>query len=75
MYFDLLKEPRYEDYEIEYQSGNPFGFLGNGFSTMEYDGSDLSYYLGTEEDPGKQIPPAPAAPKTVGNGVVPVVGT
>ncbi len=75
VYFDLLKEPRYEDYEIECQSGNPFGFLGNGFSTREYDGSDLSYYLGTEEDPGKQIPAAPVADKRVGNVVVPVVGT
>lgn len=56
VFFDLLKEPRYEDYQIEYLSGNPFGFLGNGFSIKEYDGSDLSWYLGNEENPGAVIP-------------------
>jgi hypothetical protein len=55
-YFELLEKPRYEDYKIDYQSNNPFSFLGNGFSTKEYDGSDLSYYLGTEENPGGMIP-------------------
>jgi len=74
VYFDLLKEPRYEDYEIEYQSGNPFGFLGNGFSTREYDGSDLSYYLGTEENPGGLIPDGPHAEERR-NGANGVVGT
>lgn len=58
MYFDLLSSPRYEDYKIQYQSGNPFGFLGNGFHRMEYDGSDLSYYLGTNEHPGSLLPQA-----------------
>lgn len=53
VYIDLLKEPRFEDYAIEYShGGNPFAFLGNGFSTKEFDGSDLSYYLGTDESPG-----------------------
>ena len=56
VYFDLLSSPRYEDYKIEYQSGNPFGFLGNGFHKKEYDSSDLSYYLGTNERPGKLLP-------------------
>ncbi|TAQ87444.1 hypothetical protein B7494_g4224 [Chlorociboria aeruginascens] len=60
MYFELLKEPRYEDYNIAYQSQNHFGFLGNGFSTKEYDGSDLSYYLGTEASPGGMLPTGPA---------------
>lgn len=44
-FFDLLREPRYEDYEIEYWSQNRFGYLGNGFSTEEFDASDLTYYL------------------------------
>ncbi|KAK5065111.1 hypothetical protein LTR84_000947 [Exophiala bonariae] len=56
VYMDLLKEPRFEDYEIVYQHGNPFGFLGNGFSIKEFDGSDLSYYLGTDDDPGALLP-------------------
>lgn len=53
---DLLEQPRYEDYEIVYWHGNPFAYLGNGFSTKEFDGSDLSYYLGTESDPGGMLP-------------------
>ena len=56
VYMDLLKEPRFEDYTINYSHGNPFAFLGNGFSTKEFDGSDLSYYLGTEENPGGALP-------------------
>lgn len=45
-FFDLMQEPNYEDYEIEYWSGNRWGFLGNGFDTCEFDGkSDLTYYL------------------------------
>jgi hypothetical protein len=56
VYIDLLKEPRFEDYVITYRYGNPFGFLGNGFSTKEFDGSDLSYYLGTDKSPGGLLP-------------------
>jgi len=56
VYFGMLKEPRYEDYTIQYQSINRFEFMGNGFSTKEYDGSDLSWYLGTEEHPGGMMP-------------------
>ncbi|KAK6375892.1 hypothetical protein LTS17_007714 [Exophiala oligosperma] len=56
VYMDLLKQPRFEDYTITYQYGNPFSFLGNGFSTKEFDGSDLSYYLGTDDSPGGLLP-------------------
>ena len=56
VYMDLLKEPRYEDYNIEYRGGNAFGFLGNGFSTREFDGSDLAWYLGSEENMGALLP-------------------
>ncbi|PGH09783.1 hypothetical protein GX51_00467 [Blastomyces parvus] len=44
-FFDLLERPKYEDYEIKYWSENRFGFLGNGFTTGEFDGSDMSAYL------------------------------
>ncbi|WEW56238.1 hypothetical protein PRK78_001677 [Emydomyces testavorans] len=44
-FFDLIKEPKFEDYEIEYWSGNRWGYLGNGFSKVEFDGSDISHYL------------------------------
>lgn len=46
---DLASSPRFEDYRIEYWSMNKFAFLGNGFSTIEYDGSDLAWYLGTRD--------------------------
>lgn len=61
LYFDLLAQPRYEDYNVKYQSGNPFGFLGNGFTTRESDGRDLSYYLGTKEAPGALLTAATPA--------------
>ncbi|KAK2813963.1 hypothetical protein FQN50_000364 [Emmonsiellopsis sp. PD_5] len=44
-FFDMLAEPRFEDYEIEYWSKNRWGFMGNGFTTGEFDGSDISKYL------------------------------
>ncbi|KAF7527649.1 hypothetical protein PCG10_002613 [Penicillium crustosum] len=56
VYFEVMNEPRFEDYEIEYWSGNPFGFLGNGFATIEFNGGDLSHYLGTRENPGSLLP-------------------
>ena len=52
VYFGLLENPRFEDYTIQYWAKNPFAFLGNGFSTKEFDGSDLAYYLGTDKRPG-----------------------
>lgn len=52
VFFGLMSSPRYEDYHIDYRVGNPFAFLGTGFSTKEFDGSDLAYYLGTEDEPG-----------------------
>lgn len=56
VYFDIMAEPRFEDYHIEYWSGNPFEFLGNGFSTIEFNGGDLAHYLGTRESPGGMLP-------------------
>ncbi|OGM39642.1 hypothetical protein ABOM_011452 [Aspergillus bombycis] len=56
LYFDVMKEPRFEDYHIDYWSGNPFEFLGNGFSAVEFSGGDISYYLGTDENPGGLLP-------------------
>jgi hypothetical protein len=56
VFFKLLAEPRYEDYDIRYESRNPFEFPGTGFTIGEFDGSDLSYYLGTKENPGALLP-------------------
>lgn len=51
-----MKAPRYEDYEIEYwDTDNRFAFLGNGFQTREFDGRDITNYLGLLE--GKDVQP------------------
>jgi hypothetical protein len=39
-------EPRYEDFEIKYESMNRYYFMGNGFSLKEFDGSDTTWYFG-----------------------------
>lgn len=41
-----MEKPRYEDFDIEYWDDNRFAFLGNGFDTREYDGRDITNYLG-----------------------------
>ncbi len=45
-FFELLRHPRYEDYEIEYRSQNQWEFLGNGFAAREFDGRDTTDYMG-----------------------------
>lgn len=56
VYMDLLSKPRFEDYHIDYvNSKNMFDFLGNGFATREFDGRDLSYYLGLLDGVDQQI--------------------
>jgi hypothetical protein len=45
-FFDLMKRPRYEDYDIEYESDNQWSFLGNGFAAREFDGRDTTDYMG-----------------------------
>ncbi|VUC25603.1 unnamed protein product [Clonostachys rosea] len=48
---ELIKEPRYEDFEIQYQNKhNRWEFLGLGFTKeMLEDGSDMSPYIGIDE--------------------------
>ncbi|KIH93332.1 hypothetical protein SPBR_04493 [Sporothrix brasiliensis 5110] len=33
--FEMLKTVRWEDYEIDYRSGNRFQFMGNGYTNCE----------------------------------------
>lgn len=56
VYWELLSEPRFEDYHIEYHSGNEFQWLGNGFHLKEFNGGDNSYYLGALDDPITLLP-------------------
>ncbi|KAI2823342.1 hypothetical protein CBS115989_1324 [Aspergillus niger] len=48
-FFETMKQPRWEDYNLRYTTTNRFGYLGNGFAAREFDGSDMSWYLGTLE--------------------------
>lgn len=49
-YLDVLSTPKFEDYDIEYVSGNRWGFLGNGFTALEFTDGDVTYYLGEESE-------------------------
>ena len=48
-WFHLLREPRYEDWEWSTWNKNRWAFLGNGFSTMEGEGRDLTWYFDEPE--------------------------
>lgn len=55
-YIDLISKPRFEDYVIEHLNNtNMFEFLGSGFDVREFDGRDLSFYLGLLDGEDKQI--------------------
>ncbi|KAK5655050.1 hypothetical protein OQA88_5949 [Cercophora sp. LCS_1] len=42
----ILSDVRAEDFEITYNTANPFRFMGNGFTAFEMDeNSDLSWYV------------------------------
>lgn len=45
-FLEMMKMPRYEDFEIEHWGDNLFSFLGNGFEVREFDGRDITNYLG-----------------------------
>ncbi|KAK1761804.1 hypothetical protein QBC33DRAFT_582134 [Phialemonium atrogriseum] len=44
-FLELMSTPRWEDYDIEYLTGNRFQFLGAGKTEREESGGDLAYYL------------------------------
>jgi len=45
-FFELLKEVRWEDYDLSYRTGNRFQFLGNGYTFTEQspDGDPVWYF-------------------------------
>lgn len=45
-FMHIMSKPRYEDFEIDYWDDNRFAFLGNGWDTREFDGRDITDYLG-----------------------------
>lgn len=56
-FLHLLERPRYEDFEIRRWDGNRFAFLGNGFDTREFDGRDITGYLGFLGGEGRDVQP------------------
>jgi hypothetical protein len=70
VYFDLLSTPRFEDYKISYWSDNPFQFLGNGFAVVEFNGGDISHYLGSSSGPVNMLPEGPRAINIAANGIM-----
>lgn len=45
-FFEIMKNPRWEDFNMSYLKGNRFEYFGNGFHVRESNGKDLSWYLG-----------------------------
>ncbi|KAH8880511.1 cyclohexanone monooxygenase [Thozetella sp. PMI_491] len=52
-FFEMLKTPRWEDYDIDYKTENRFQFMGNGFTHCEssVDGDPVWYF----DDPFTKI--------------------
>lgn len=44
-YRQAIKDPRWEDYNLTWWTGNRFQYFGNGFTEVEETGGDLSAYL------------------------------
>ncbi|KAF2659042.1 FAD/NAD(P)-binding domain-containing protein [Lophiostoma macrostomum CBS 122681] len=44
-FMELLSQPRWEDYSIEYTGSNRFRYLGKGHTEREMTGGDLAWYL------------------------------
>jgi hypothetical protein len=56
-FLEIMKAPRFEDFEIEYWDNNRFAFLGDGFEMREIDGRDVTNYLGCLNEDGKDLQP------------------
>ena len=54
-FFENMLKPRWEDYKIKNVNKNRFHYLGNGFSAREFDGRDLSWYLGLLDGKDEQV--------------------
>ncbi len=45
-----MENPRWEDFDYTYRdelNGNPMGWLGNGYTVADYNGSSRTSYLDT----------------------------
>ncbi|PVH93371.1 FAD/NAD(P)-binding domain-containing protein [Periconia macrospinosa] len=57
-FLKMMESVRWEDYEIEYWGANMFEFLGNGFEKREFDGRDITNYLGCLDEQGRDVQPS-----------------
>ncbi|KIW95808.1 uncharacterized protein Z519_02872 [Cladophialophora bantiana CBS 173.52] len=48
-WYELLREPRYEDFRITYITNNKFQFLGNGFTQNDVDQTNLTWFMDAPE--------------------------
>lgn len=55
-FFETMKNVRWEDYKLETAHKNRFSYMANGFAAREFDGRDLSWYLGLLGDEGDKQP-------------------
>ncbi|KAK4699145.1 hypothetical protein P7C70_g7120, partial [Phenoliferia sp. Uapishka_3] len=55
-FFEVMNKVRWEDYELTTTSANRFEYMANGFAQREFDGRDLSWYIGLLEG-GKDAQP------------------
>lgn len=42
-YIEMMYRPRFQDYDYTYRTKNMWAWLGNGFSTRDHDGRDLTW--------------------------------
>ncbi|CAE7016321.1 hypothetical protein PTNB73_01379 [Pyrenophora teres f. teres] len=57
-FLKIMESPRYEDFDIVYRNEtNMFSFLGNGFEMREFDGRDITDYLGCLDREGRDVQP------------------
>lgn len=55
-FLEVMKAPRWEDYDVQWW-GNRFSWLGDGFHVREFDGRDITDYLGNLDKEGRDIQP------------------
>jgi cation diffusion facilitator CzcD-associated flavoprotein CzcO len=53
-HFMEMLQPRYEDFEMEYEKRNRYYFMGNGFATRDMDDRDATWYFGLLDGQDKQ---------------------
>lgn len=44
-FLEAIAQPRWEDWNFKYRSGNRFQYLGNGMTRREVEGGDLAWFI------------------------------